>query len=148
VTALRLFACFDPRHDADLHARFAKQCVDTGAAFDVVDWSRSEEPHAGWEEKLRDRIGEVDAVVVICGEHTIAASNVSREVSIAQEQGKPYVLLWGRRSVACTKPNGARPEDHFYTWIWDVLISQIGSAVRMKHDGAERAAEPRGLGRS
>ena len=41
-------------------------------------------------------------VLVICGEHTVAASNVNREFSIVQEQGKPYVLLWGRRSAACT----------------------------------------------
>ena len=147
VTALRIFACFDSGHDADLHALFAKQCVAPGSTLCVEDWSREEVPHAGWEEKLRGRMDGVDAVVVICGEHTVAASNVNREFSIVQEQGKPYVLLWGRRSAACTKPFAAKANDHFYTWIWDVLTSQIDTAVRMRSSVEPVASEPRGLGR-
>jgi hypothetical protein len=147
VTALRIFACFDSGHDADLHAHFAKQCVAPGSTLSVEDWSREEVPHAGWEDKLRGRMEDVDAVVVICGEHTIAASNVNREFSIVQEQGKPYVLLYGRRSATCTKPVAAKPNDHFYTWIWDVLTSQIDAAVRTRSSVDPVAVEPRGLGR-
>jgi len=72
---------------------------------------------------------------------------VNREFSIVQEQGKPYVLLWGRRSAACTKPFAANANDHFYTWIWDVLTSQIDTAVRMRSSVEPVASEPRGLGR-
>ena len=127
---LSLFACFDPSHDADLHALLARQCLAPGSMLSVVDWSREELPHDSWEERLRERMSRVDAVVVICGEHTDNATNVSRELGIVQEQGKPYVLLWGRRAGACTRPVGARNDDCFYTWIWDILSAQIQLAVR------------------
>jgi hypothetical protein len=127
---LSLFACFDPAHDADLHAVLARQCLAPGSMISLVDWSRDEQPHAEWEDRLRARMARVDAMVVICGEHTESAANVSRELGILQEQGKPYVLLWGRRASSCTRPAGARSDDCFYTWIWEILSAQIQLAVR------------------
>jgi hypothetical protein len=146
VDALRIFSCFDPGQDADLHALLAQQCVAPGSVLSLVDWSKEEAPHAGWEQSLRERISGVDALVVICTEHTETAFNVNRELGIAQEQGKPYVLLRGRRAGACTKPVLARGQDHFYTWIWDILTSQLGTAMRTRPDDAkEQDSDPGGL---
>jgi hypothetical protein len=141
MSSTRLFVCFDSGHDDDLRALFARQCVAPGSTFEIVDWSRAEDPHAGWEQKLRSRLGDVDAVVVLCGEETHAAANVSREFGIAQEQDKPYVLLWGRRSGSCTRPATARADDHFYSWNWSVVAEQVHHAIRHKLDplGIERA---------
>lgn len=144
--ALRIYACFDPGHDADLHALLARQCVAPASMVSLVDWSKEEAPRAGWEDKLRERISGVDAVVVICGEHTETAFNVNRELGIVQEQGTPYVLLWGRRSGACTKPVLARGDDRFYTWIWDILTAQLDSVVRRRAEQpAPRDVDPGGL---
>ncbi|RIL06900.1 MAG: hypothetical protein DCC71_04985 [Proteobacteria bacterium] len=139
--AIRLFGCFDAAQDADLLALFRRQCGAPGSTLAVVDWSREEEAHAGWEDKLRARLERVDAFVVLCGEGTHAAGNVNREFGIAQQSGKPYVLVWGRRSASCTRPAGALATDHFYTWTWDVLNEQIQGAIRHKLDplGIERA---------
>ena len=141
MTSLRVFVSFDSSHDEDLRAIFARQAVAPGSTLDVVDWSRVESPHADWEERLRRRMAAIDAVVVLCGEGTHEASNVNREFGIAQEQEKPYVLVWGRRTGSCTRPAAARSEDHFYTWIWNVLTEQLELAVRFKKDplGIERA---------
>jgi hypothetical protein len=141
VPATRLFVCFDSERDEDLRALFSRQCVTPGSHLDVVDWSRDERPHAGWEAKLRSRLEAVDAVVVLCGEGTHEAANVSREFGIAQEQGKPYVLVWGRRSGTCTRPASALADDHFYSWSWGVLAEQLQHAIRLKLDplGIERA---------
>lgn len=141
AASTRIFLCFDPAQDEDLHALFARQCAAPGSTFRVVDWSRGESPHSGWEQKLRERMGEVDAVVVICSEGTHEATNVSREFGIAQEQETPYVLLWGRRSGSCTRPATAGVNDHFYSWSWSVLAEQLHHAIRHKLDplGIERA---------
>jgi hypothetical protein len=141
MASLRLFVCFDAGHDDDLRALFERQCTALGSTFRVVDRSRADTPHAGWEDKLRGRFDGVDAVVVLCGEDTHEAANVSREFGIAQEKEMPYVLLWGRRSGTCTRPATARVNDHLYTWSWSVLAEQIHLAIRHKLDplGIERA---------
>lgn len=138
---IRLFVCFDSGRDDDLRALFARQCVAPGSLLTVSDWSRVELPHSGWEEKLRDRLVDIDAVVVLCGEGTSAAPNVNREFGIVQANDKPYVLLWGRRSGACTRPEPARVDDHFYSWTWNIVNEQIRHAIRQKVDplGIEHA---------
>jgi hypothetical protein len=111
----------------------------------VVDWSRGEASDAGWEDKLRERVAGVDAVVVICGEHTEKAFDMNREFGIIQEENKPYVLLWGRRTGACTKPVLARRSDCFYTWIWDILSAQVFDAVRRQPPTPNEDADLAGL---
>jgi hypothetical protein len=127
----RVFSCFDTNSDADLHALLVQQSKRADSTFQVVDWSRGDPGLAGWEATLRRRIDAVDAIVVICGEFTDSSSSVSRELVAAQEQDKPYVLLWGRRALSCTRPATARPGDLFYTWIWDVITTQVALAVRV-----------------
>jgi hypothetical protein len=139
----RVFVCFDARHDGDLCRRFSEECRTPTSHLDVVDCSRVDEPHAGWEGRLRGRLSQADVVVVLCGQHTDDSANVSRELSIAQQEEKPYVLLWGRRSEMCTRPLGARNQDLFYTWSWDVLLSQIRSALRKQSEIVTR--DPGGL---
>ena len=134
----RVFVSFDARSDADLRARFSEQCEAPASGLHVIDWSRSEEPHAGWESRLRGRLSRVDVVVVLCGQHTDDSANVNRELSIAQQEGKPYVLLWGRRSEMCTRPVGAKATDLFYAWIWDVVTSQIDTTLRKQAEVATR----------
>jgi hypothetical protein len=141
MSATRLFVCFDAARDDDLRAAFVRQCASPGSTFRIIDWSRADSPHAGWEQKLRHRMGEVDAVVVLCGEATAEATNVSREFGIAQEQKTPYVLVWGRRTATCTRPATAPAADHFYAWNSGVLAEQLELAIRHKIDplGIERA---------
>jgi hypothetical protein len=129
---VRVFVCFDSNHDDDLRALFERQAAAPGSTVRVVDWSHGEREHAGWEAKLRVRMDGVDAVVVLCGEATAQAGNVHREFSIAQEQDKPYVLLWGRRSANCTRPATAHANDHFYAWTWSYLTEQLDHAIRQK----------------
>ena len=141
MNTIRLFVCFDSDHDDDLRAVFARQCVAPGSLFEVVDWSRSEVPHAQWEDGLRARLSEVDAVVVLCGEATDHAANVGRELGMAQQTNTPYVLVWGRRSGSCTRPAPALANDPFYSWTGAVLNEQVRQAIRHKKD-------PLGIGRA
>lgn len=64
----------------------------------------------------------------MCGEHTDTASGVSAELAIAQEENKPYFLLWGRSRKTCKKPKSAKSSDKIYKWTRDNLKSLIGGA--------------------
>ena len=81
-----------------------------------------------WKENARRRIKSCDVVAVICGEYTNSASGVSAELKIAQEEGIPYFLLWGRTNEVCIKPVSAKSSDKMYRWTWDNLKSLIGGA--------------------
>jgi hypothetical protein len=49
-------------------------------------------------------------------------------LSIAQDEGVTYFLLWGRSDKTCTKPTTARSTDKIYKWTWDNLKQLIGGA--------------------
>ena len=98
---------------------------------------------ATWAERVRGRITAADEVVVICGEHTDAAKRVSAELRIAQEEKKPYVLLWGRRERMCKKPSSARLDDGMYNWSAGILDQQILSVLRR----SRQAQVPEGMKR-
>jgi hypothetical protein len=83
-----------------------------------------------WSAGTRRRIAEADEVIVICGEHTEACSRVAAELRIAQEEDKPYLLLWGRRDSMCQKPRGARNGDGMYRWTSDTLGARISTTLR------------------
>lgn len=127
---VRVFAAFDTRHDADLHAQLARQCEAEGSPLCVVDASRPGAESFGAEPSLRARIADVDFVVVLCGEQTASAAGVAEELRIARELGKPYLLLRGRRHVECTVPASAGPDDAVYTGSWPAVTSQIGVVMR------------------
>ncbi|MDA7785019.1 TIR domain-containing protein [Pseudomonadales bacterium] len=92
----------------------------------MADWSVKEPMTGDWKAKVRTRIKATDQMVVICGQHTHTASGVSVEIKIAQEEGKPYFLLKGRKDKTCTKPTAAKSTDKIYTWTWDNLKKLIG----------------------
>jgi hypothetical protein len=125
--------CFDLEHDRDLHDRLVDQ-LRRHSTFAIASCSRAGEMTEAWTERVRGRISESDEVVVICGEHTDESPRVSAELRIAQEQRKPYVLLWGRRDRMCKKPKGARLDDGIYLWTPDMLQQQLTLSLRRSRE--------------
>jgi len=128
MAAARVFTSFDFDHDEDLRNLLVGQSKNPDSPFKLADWSVKEHMTGDWKEKVRRRIRSVDQVVVICGEHTNTATGVAIELKIAQEEKKPYFLLYGRSSKTCTKPTTALSTDKMYKWTWDNLKSLIGGA--------------------
>ncbi len=126
---VRIYMSFDLEHDRDLHDRLLKQSRKR-STFAIANRSEAGEMTDEWAERVRGRISESDEIVVICGEHTDESPRVSAELKIAQEQRKPYVLLWGRRDRMCKKPKGARADDGMYSWTPDILQHQITLTLR------------------
>lgn len=123
----RLFISFDYDYDLDLKNALVAQARNPDSPFEIADWS-VKEASPGWRADARRRIRASDIVAVICGEHTDKAAGVAVELSIAQEEGIPYFLLYGRSSKVCKKPTTARASDKMYDWTWPNLKSLIGGS--------------------
>jgi len=124
----RVFISFDYDHDAGLKELLVGQSRHKDSPFELADWSIKEPIAGNWKDRARSRIRAVDVMAVICGVNTHLATGVSAEVKIAQEEFKPYFLLWGYSEKSCTKPMAARPADKMYKWTWDNLKALIEGA--------------------
>lgn len=124
----RVFISFDYDHDNDLKNLLVGQARHPDSPFEITDLSIKEAISKNWKENARRRIKSCDVVAVICGEYTNSASGVSAELKIAQEEGIPYFLLWGRTNEVCMKPVSAKSTDKMYRWTWVNLKSLIGGA--------------------
>jgi len=130
MSRIRIFSSFDGDHDSDLQDQLEAQSQRPGARFELSARSQGLTTAETWAASSRTRIRAADEMVVICGEHTNASSRVAAELRIAQEEGKPYLLLWGRRERMCTKPVGALSSDPMYSWATDILESQMSTTLR------------------
>lgn len=122
----RTFISFDYDHDSDLKILLVGQSKLSDTPFEITDLSVKEPMTGDWREKVRTRIKGVDVVCVICGEYTDTAVGVSVELTIAQEEKKPYFLLHGRANKTCVKPKSALSSDKIYNWTWENLKILIG----------------------
>jgi hypothetical protein len=116
VAPIRVFASFDLDRDKDLLQRIVDEGKARGATFTVFDCSAREVPSQETMDRLRQRLANVDAMVVLCGEYTHRAYNVNAELKLAQELGKRYYLVKGRKHIDCAKPATARIDDKIYLW--------------------------------
>jgi hypothetical protein len=130
MPTIRIFVSFDGDHDGDLHELLLAEAKSAGSAFEFAARSQDGMLTEAWSARSRTRIRDADEVLVICGEHTHASPRVAAELRIAQEEGKPYLLLWGRRELMCTKPEGAKSSDAMYSWTRDILETQISATLR------------------
>jgi hypothetical protein len=156
MSGLRIHVSYDLAHDHDLHERLRLQAR-RPSSFAIASRSEGGEITTAWSERVRASIAEADEVVVLCGEHTDESMHVSAELEIAQQQHKPYVLLWGRRDSMCKKPRSARPDDGMYTWTPSMLEHQLAYGLRksrerevpesMKRQPTGLAADGRGSSR-
>lgn len=130
MTRTRIYASFDRENDSDLSELLNAQSDRPGSTFEVMKNQHGKTDHPGWDTDTRTQIRMADEIIVICGEHTHESMLVSLELAIAQEENKPYMLLWGRRDRMCMKPDGARKLDAMYSWTRAILESQISATIR------------------
>ena len=144
VARVRVFMTFDVGHDKDLKKRLVEESAKASSGFEILGFSEAATPSDASNERVRRLMAAADEVIVICGEHTGDSLQVSAEVGIAQEQAKPYFLLWGRREVMCTRPIGSKPGDSMYTWTPDVIRDQVVMTLRVAEarEVPERCKKP------
>ena len=121
----RAFISFDFDHDEELRNALVGQAKNPDSPFEIADWSVRERFESNWKEQVRSRIRKTDLTIVICGEHTHTARGVAAELTITQEENKPYFLLRGRPQRICRQPAMAHNTDTMYKWSWDNLKNLI-----------------------
>jgi hypothetical protein len=130
MSKIHVFVSFDIEHDGELYELLLAQSTTPSSGFAVLGGSERGTATDVGSERVRRRIREADQVIVICGEHTKVSTPVSAELCIAQQERTPYLLLWGRREIMCTKPIGAKPADAMYSWTRQILRDQIALTLR------------------
>lgn len=143
ISQVRVFTSFDVAHDGDLKTRLLGEAAQSGSGFEIQGCSEGAELTGSWSDGVRRRIAAADEVIIVCGEHTQDSLQVAAEIGIAQEEQKPYFLLWGRRGVMCTKPVGARPDDGMYSWTTSILRDQITLTLRVARSVEESSRHKR-----
>ena len=121
----RVFISFDFEHDADLRGNLVAQSERPDSPFSMTDCSVRAPYDEQWRRRVRSIIRDADLTIVICGAHTHAAKGVAAELTIIQEERKPYFLLRGRHDRPCTKPKNARASDEMHAWRWKSLHDLI-----------------------
>jgi hypothetical protein len=121
---VRVFVCFDREHDSDLRDRLIDESRGADSRFEVV--ARSAQCS---KEHMRSAIDGAGGMIVICGPHTDSSLQMSEEILLAQELGKPYFLLWGRREHMCKRPMGSKSDDAMYGWTQPILQGQVVLAL-------------------
>jgi hypothetical protein len=139
TSKVQIFVSFDVDHDEDLYKLLLAESMRSSSSFEVSGGSKRSMPTDAWGEKVRRRIRAADQVIVICGEHTESSVPMSAELRIAQEERTPYVLLWGRREIMCTKPTGAKRTEGMYRWTRQILQEQISLGLRKVNTHATAA---------
>ena len=125
---VRIFVSYDPEHDADLYTRLVEQSHTRGSGFVVAGGTESTSDPG--DQRVRRRIRAADEVVCVCGVLTAESPRASNELRIAQEESKPYFLLWGRRGHMCTRPMSAKATDSMYSWTEPILRNQIAVTLQ------------------
>jgi hypothetical protein len=133
MTNVNIFVSYDLENDTDLFDLLLEQSANSSLGFEVSGRSEASTLKDPEGAGLRRRICEADQVIVICGEHTDASMGVFAELRIAQEEQKPYFLLWGRRESMCTKPTGAKATEGMYSWTSQIIQDQITLTTRNAH---------------
>ncbi len=91
----RVFVSFDREHDSDLSKLLQAQSERAAATFEITNDLRRRASTPVADDATRAEIRAADAVLVICGEKTHESTPVSLELAVAQDEEKPYLLLWG-----------------------------------------------------
>ena len=100
----RVFISFDYDNDEQVKILLAGQAKNPDSPFEFKDNSVKEHLTGEWKQKVRQRMANIDVVVVLCGTTTHTARGVAEELIIAKELNKPYFLLKAYSNKACTKP--------------------------------------------
>ena len=126
---IRVFVSYDRDSDGDLFELLDVKASKQSCSFEITAHSSGLSTTQA-EATLRRAIREADQLIVLCGERTESSVTMAMELRVAQDEERPYVLLWGRRERMCTKPLTAKSADAIYSWTWEILERQLRTVLR------------------
>lgn len=119
----RVFVSFDYDKDKALKNMLVGQSRYPNSPFSIADYSLKEAaPERNWKTKAKEKIKNVDVVIVVAGKHTHKSPGVKAEVRMAKKAGIPIVQIRGRKTGETKGVSGAgRVKD----WTWSNLKKGI-----------------------
>ena len=139
-TKTRVFLSYDMEHDRDLRDLFVETALAPAASYEMSSESARRSASDLADTVLHREIRAADVVIVLCGQYTDASGRVAAEVRVAQEEARPYFLLWGRREPMCTRPSTAKATDTMFSWTPEIVRDQIRLIRRVAESNARVAA--------
>jgi hypothetical protein len=130
MSPVGVFVSFDVEHDEELFEILVAQAGTAGFDFEVLGGSTRSAGTGLADAGVRRQIRDAGQMIVLCGEHSEVSFGMAEELRVAREEETPYILLWGRRAVMCTKPIGAKPAEGMFSWTQEILQDQIGLSLR------------------
>ena len=122
MAKVRVFWSFEFDKDAKLRGDFFAQAERGDSGHYILDYSLPERyPEKLWLDKAKKQIEQCDIVIVLVGQDTHNAPGVEKEVTIANQKGKPIFQIrpqgqtWG-------EVKGAR---ELIPWDWDKIDEKI-----------------------
>ena len=122
MAKVRVFWSFEFDKDANLRGDFFAQAKRGDSGHYILDYSLQERyPEEQWLDKAKKQIEQCDIVIVLVGQDTHSARGVEKEVTIANQKGKPIFQIrpqgktWG-------EVKGARK---LIPWDWDKIDEKI-----------------------
>ena len=126
MAKVRVFLSFEFDKDDPLHRNFYEQAKEH-SCYAIRDYSMNEtyRPNESWLNKARKLICECDIVIVLVGQDTHKARGVEKEVTVANQEGKPIFQIrpqgktWGK----------VRGAGDLITWKWSKVNEKIGELL-------------------
>ena len=126
MAKVRVFWSFEFAKDAKLRGDFFAQAKRGDSGHYILDYSLKEQyPEDQWLDKARKQIELCDIVIVLVGQDTHNALGVEKEVTIANQEGKPIFQIrpqgktWGEVKGA----------DDLIPWKWPKIDEKIGELL-------------------
>ena len=123
---VRVFLSIEFGRDNELHRSFYAQAEDH-SQYKIIDCSLNEPYYPGsrWLEKVRKQITLSDVVIVVMGADTHNASEVEKEVTIANQLKKPMFQIRPKRRTA----GEIRGAGEVIPWKWKKIDAKIAEKL-------------------
>lgn len=129
MAKVKVFLSFEFDKDEELHCNFYAQAAEY-SSYEIEDCSLNEayRPHDdSWLKKAHSQISRSDVVIVVVGEDTHNAPGVKKEVTIANQRGKPIFQIRPQSRASGTVP-GAGEE---IPWKWKKINVKISECLKI-----------------
>ena len=123
-----VFVSFEFGKDNELHRDFYAHAKKY-SRYDIQDLSLNERrPSAEWLKYAREQIDKSDVVTVILGEDTHNAPGVEKEVTIANQLGKPMFQVRPQKRTS----GAVRGVQNLIPWRWKRIDAEIDAILGKK----------------
>lgn len=125
---VHVFLSFEFGKDNDLHHNFYS-LAEKHSEYQIIDTSLNEQYHPDelWLKKARKQIKKSDIVIVMLGDDTHNAAGVEKEVTVANQLGKPMFQIRPRHRTS-GEVEGA---GEVIPWNWKQIDAKIAELLNL-----------------